>query len=169
MFRVIVELLLVGDERGCPIIRKPTFKRNTSMRYSTALSGLLNAARIALSTSGLEKPMFINSLIAPSLAAPTLKALGSLKAAGPAGMATGCGAGGGEVAILAAGVTGTGSGTGPGSGAGAVDGTVGGDIVGVGVDGLTGVLGAGAACREYIRTEMREGTFLTMHTTKSFS
>lgn len=115
----------------------------TSMRYSTALSGLLNAARIALSTSGLENPMFINSVIAPSLAAPMLKALGSLNAAGPAGMATGCGAGGGDVATVVAGVIGTGTGIGPGCGAGAVNGTAGVDVVGVGVEGLTGVLGAG--------------------------
>ena len=114
------------------------------MRYSTALSGLLNAARMALSTSGLEKPMFINSLIAPSLAAPTLKALGSLNAAGPTGTAAGCGAGGGEVAILVAGVTGTG--TAPGIGGG---GTAGVDGVGVRVGGLTGVLGGGLGYSQY--------------------
>ena len=113
------------------------------MRYSTALSGLLKAARIALSTSGLENPMFINSLMAPALAAPTLNALGSLNAAGPTGMAAGCGAGGGDVAILVAGVTGTGTAPGCGGKGAAVNGTEGVAVVGVGVEGFTGVLGAG--------------------------
>ena len=119
------------------------------MRYSTALSGLLKAARIALSTSGLENPMFINSLMAPSLAAPTLNALGSLNAAGPRGMATGCGAGGGDVAILVAGVTGTGTAPGCGGAGVAANGIDGVDAVGVGVDGLTGVLGAGLGYNQY--------------------
>jgi len=113
------------------------------MRYSTALSGLLKAARIALSTSGLENPMFINSLIAPSLAAPTLKALGSLNAACLRGTGPGAGSGGKATGGYRPGVPGEGSGTGPGSGAGTVNGTAGVDVVGVGVEGLTGVLGAG--------------------------
>jgi hypothetical protein len=113
------------------------------MRYSTALSGLLKAARIALSTSGLENPMFINSLMAPALAAPMLNALGSLNAAGPTGMGIGCGAGGGDVAILVAGVTGTATDPGCGGAGAAVNGTEGVAVVGVGVEGFTGVLGAG--------------------------
>jgi hypothetical protein len=119
------------------------------MRYSTALSGLLNAARIARSTSGRSNPILINSWIAPSRAAPTLKALGSLNAAGPTGTGTaaGCGAGGGDVATRVAGVIGAGTAAGWGAGgAGAVAGV---DVVGVGVDGLTGVEGAGLGCCHY--------------------
>ena len=120
------------------------------MRYSTARSGLLKAARMARSTSGRSKPMLINSWIAPSRAAPTLKALGSLNAAGPTatGTAAGCGAGGGDVATRVAGVTGTGTAAGWGAGgAGAVAGV---GAVGVGVDGLTGVEGAGLGFSQYL-------------------
>ena len=51
----------------------------TVKRYSTALSGLLNAARIARSICDLSKPMLSISAIADERCWPTAKALGSLK------------------------------------------------------------------------------------------
>lgn len=98
----------------------------------------MKAALIARSTSALSKPIAINCWIAPSLAEPTLNAFGSPKAAGPAGTAAGCGAGGGDVAVVVAGVAGGGTGIAPGCGAGAELDTVGVDTVGAGVDGFAG-------------------------------
>jgi hypothetical protein len=54
------------------------------MRYSTARSGLLNAALMALSISSRAKPISIMFVIAASRCAPMARAEGSLKLA-PAG------------------------------------------------------------------------------------
>ena len=55
-------LLLLADGLGYPtviIVHRDSL--STSIRYSTALSGLLNAALMARSTSGRSKPIIISS------------------------------------------------------------------------------------------------------------
>ena len=130
----------------------------------------MKAALIARSTSALSNPIAINCWIAPSLAEPTLNAFGSPKAAGPAGTAAGCGAGGGDVAVDVAGVAGGGTGIAPGCGAGAELETVGVDTVGAGVDGFAGeAVLVGLGFKSDYAQSGGESTFFTIHTTKSFS
>ena len=64
------------------------------MRYSTARSGLLKAARIARSTSALGKPMFSRLAIASLRCGPMVRTDGSLKLA-PSADAAAAGAGDG--------------------------------------------------------------------------
>ena len=66
---------LEGEQRGRERIER------TLKRYSTALSGLLNAARIARSICDLSNPIFSISVTADARCWPKARAFGSLKLA----------------------------------------------------------------------------------------
>ena len=103
-------------------------KRLTFKRYSTARSGLLNAALIARSICDLSKPMLIKFVTAAARSAPTVKAEGSLNPPPSVAVVE-------EVVDAGVGVEGTISGVGLKAGAGAAGGPGVEAIAGAGVEG----------------------------------
>ena len=165
--------------QGCPILRREWNDKialeglQTFSRYSTALSGLLYAARIARSIWDLSKPMFSISAIAEARCWPIAKALGSLKLVPSVLVALNAGVG--VDGAFAAPVLGTAAAAGAGGGAGVAP------PAGAGVEGaLAGVddeaveaAGAVFGYRELstvlVLLRLTNRTLLTMHTMKPFS